>query len=172
MKRKVVALMLAGMMISGSGTMGHTVYAAESQDTVTEDTASTQSQDTVNKSESVYVTAKANGTAKEIKVKETLKNPGTSESLEDYSELQNIRNTDSDETYVDAGDGNLVWENQGKDISYEGETDKKLPVSVKVRYYLNGKEKKAKEMAGVSGKVKIRFEYTNQATEETEKRRR
>lgn len=166
MKRKVVALMLAGMMISGSGTMGHTVYAAESQDTVTEDTASTQSQDTVNKSESVYVTAKANGTAKEIKVKETLKNPGTSESLEDYSELQNIRNTDGEETYGDDGDGNLVWENQGKDISYEGETDKKLPVSVKVRYYLNGKEKKAKEMAGVFGKVKIRFEYTNQATEE------
>ena len=139
MKRKVVALMLAGMMISGSGTMGHTVYAAESQDTVTEDTASTQSQDTVNKSESVYVTAKANGTAKEIKVKETLKNPGTSESLEDYSELQNIRNTDGEETYGDDGDGNLVWENQGKDISYEGETDKKLTVSVKVRYYLNGK---------------------------------
>lgn len=93
MKRKVVALMLAGMMISGSGTIGHTVYAAESQDAATEEQTNDQSQDTINKSESVYVTAKANGTAKEIKVKETLKNLGTSESLEDYSELQNIRST-------------------------------------------------------------------------------
>ena len=161
MKRKVVALMLAGMMVSSAGYAGTTVYADSNSD-----------QTKVNKTESVYVTAKANGLVKKIKVKETLKNPGGNADIEDYSELTNIRNTDGEETYTEKGDGNLVWQNKGEDINYEGESSEKLPVSVKVRYFLNGKERKAKDMAGVSGKVKIRFEYENQAKEKCERRNR
>mgnify|MGYP004499726119 CR=1 FL=1 len=157
MKRKVVALMLAGMMVSSAGYAGTTVYADTNSD-----------QNKVNKTESVYVTAKANGFVKKIKVKETLKNPGDATDIEDYSKLSNIRNTDGEETYTEKGDGNLVWQNKGEDINYEGETSEKLPVSVKVRYYLDGKEMKAKDMAGVSGKVKIRFEYMNKTEQKVE----
>ena len=155
MKRKVIALLMAGMMVQSAGYAGTTVYA---------DTG----KDKVSKTESVYVTAKANGSVKKIKVKETLKNPGGNADIEDYSKLTNIRNTDGEETYTEKGDGNLVWQNKGEDISYEGESSEKLPVSVKVRYFLNGKELKAKDMAGVSGKVKIRFEYKNQTKENVE----
>ena len=157
MKRKVVALMLAGMMVSSAGYAGTTVYADTNSD-----------RNKVNKAESVYVTAKANGFVKKIKVKETLKNPGDATDIEDYSKLSNIRNTDGEETYTEKGDGNLVWQNKGEDINYEGETSEKLPVSVKVRYYLDGKEMKAKDMAGVSGKVKIRFEYMNKTEQKVE----
>ena len=157
MKRKVVALMLAGMMVSSAGYAGTTVYADTNSD-----------QNKVNKTESVYVTAKANGSVKKIKVKETLKNPGGTADIEDYSKLSNIRNTDGEETYTEKGDGSLVWQNKGEDINYEGETSEKLPVSVKVRYYLDGKEMKAKDMAGVSGKVKIRFEYMNKTEQKVE----
>lgn len=157
MKRKVVALMLAGMMVSGAGYAGTTVYADANSD-----------QNKVNKTESVYVTAKANGAVKKIKVKETLKNPGSNAEVEDYSKLTNIRNTDGEETYTETGDGNLVWQNKGEDISYEGKSSEKLPVSVRVRYFLDGKEMKAKDMAGVSGKVKIRFEYANKTQQKVE----
>lgn len=157
MKRKVVALMLAGMMVSSAGYTGTMVYA---------DTDS--GQNNMNKTESVYVTARANGSVKKIKVKETLKNPGSNADIEDYSKLTNIRNTDGEETYTEIGDGNLVWQNKGEDISYEGESSEKLPVSVKVRYFLDGKEMKAKNMAGVSGKIKIRFEYMNKTEQRVE----
>lgn len=149
--------MLAGMMVSGAGYAGTTVYADANSD-----------QNKVNKTESVYVTAKANGDVKKIKVKETLKNPGSNAEVEDYSKLTNIRNTDGEETYTETGDGNLVWQNKGEDISYEGKSSEKLPVSVRVRYFLDGKEMKAKDMAGVSGKVKIRFEYVNKTQQKVE----
>lgn len=149
--------MLAGMMVSGAGYAGTTVYADANSD-----------QNKVNKTESVYVTAKANGAVKKIKVKETLKNPGSNAEVEDYSKLTNIRNTDGEETYTETGDGNLVWQNKGEDISYEGKSSEKLPVSVRVRYFLDGKEMKAKDMAGVSGKVKIRFEYANKTQQKVE----
>ena len=135
MKRKVVALMLVGVMVSSAGYAGTTVYADTNSD-----------QNKVNKTESVYVTAKANGSVKKIKVKETLKNPGGNADIEDYSKLSNIRNTDGEETYTEKGDGSLVWQNKGEDINYEGETSEKLQVSVKARYYLDGKEMKEKDI--------------------------
>ena len=76
---------MAGMMMQSAGYAGTTVYA---------DTG----KDKVSKTESVYVTAKANGSVKKIKVKETLKNPGGNADIEDYSKLTNIRNTDGEET--------------------------------------------------------------------------
>lgn len=51
----------------------------------------------------------------------------------------------------------------------EGSTAaEEVPVSVKIRYYLDGKEMSPEEMAGVSGKVTIRFEYENLTKERVE----
>ena len=47
---------------------------------------------------------------------------------------------------------------QGEDISYEGTSNQQLPVTTKVTYYLDGKEIKPEDLAGKSGKVKIRFD--------------
>lgn len=41
------------------------------------------------------------------------------------------------------------------------ETDKKLPITCKIKYTLNGKEISAEELAGKSGKVTIEITYTN-----------
>ena len=41
------------------------------------------------------------------------------------------------------------------------ETDKKLPITCKIKYTLNGKEISAEELAGKSGKVTIEISYTN-----------
>lgn len=155
MKKRIAALVLAGVMVF-SGAEG-VAFAAD-----TDDAAS------VDKVESVYVDAKANGTVKKIQVTDVLKNQGKSGDLKDYSELTDIQNKEGEETYQQASDGSITWQNLGEDITYEGKSDKELPVTVKVRYYLDGKEKKAKEMAGVSGKVKIRFEYTNQTSEKVD----
>ncbi|MCR4955228.1 MAG: methyl-accepting chemotaxis protein [Lachnospiraceae bacterium] len=115
------------------------------------------------KEESVYVLAKTDGTPRKITVTEALKNPGKDKKIEDYTLLTHIKNKEGDEAYKDLGDGNLQWENHGDDVHYEGTADpeKQLPLTVKVTYYLNGKKVKGSDLAGKSGKVKIRFDYTN-----------
>ena len=54
-----------------------------------------------------------------------------------------------------------VWTAEGKDVYYQGEIDKKLPVDISVSYTLDGKSVSAKELAGKSGKVTIKYSYKN-----------
>ena len=42
-----------------------------------------------------------------------------------------------------------------------GKSNGQLPVDVKITYYLDGQEIAPENLAGKSGKVKIRFDYTN-----------
>lgn len=115
----------------------------------------------IDKTETVYVKADANGSVKEISVEELLKNLGSKETIEDYSTLQDIKNTKGDEEFTRQSDGILLWENHGEDISYKGTSTEELPVSVKVSYYLDGKQTKPEDIAGKSGEVRIRFDYEN-----------
>lgn len=119
------------------------------------------SSDDAGKVETVYVNADASGAANDIIVSEWLKNSGASAKLSDKTELKDIVNVKGDETFKDNGDGTLTWEAKGSDIYYQGVTDKKLPVNMKITYALDGKEVKPEELAGKSGKVTIRFEYEN-----------
>ena len=54
-----------------------------------------------------------------------------------------------------------AWQAGGKDIYYQGTATEEPPVTQKVTYYLDGKEISPEDLAGKSGKVKIRFDYTN-----------
>lgn len=118
------------------------------------------------KEESVYVLADAYGTPDEITVTTSLKNPGEQEPITDYTVLSDIKNKEGDEEYKLSSDGTLTWENHGRDIQYEGTATKDLPVSVKVTYFLDDKEVTAEELAGATGAVRIRFDYTNHTAEE------
>lgn len=150
MKKKVVLMLLAGALATGQVTP---VLAADAKD------------DKIDKSETVYVKAKADGTVKETKVNDLLDISGKEGDIEDYSTLTDIKNKESDEEYTQSADGSVIWENHGENISYEGKSDKELPVDVKVSYYLDGKKMMPKDMIGKSGKVKIRFDYDNKTSE-------
>ena len=112
------------------------------------------------KTETVYVDANADGSVKKITVKDWLRRNGDGEII-DFSNLKDIKNTEGDEEYMQNADGTITWENKGEDISYEGTSNQQLPVTTKVTYYLDGKEIEPEDLAGKSGKVKIRFDYTN-----------
>lgn len=150
MKKKVVLMLLAGALAIGQVTP---VLAADAKD------------DKIDKSETVYVKAKADGTVKETKVNDLLDISGKEGDIEDYSTLTDIKNKEGDEEYTQSADGSVIWENHGENISYEGKSDKELPVDVKVSYYLDGKKMTPKDMIGKSGKVKIRFDYDNKTSE-------
>lgn len=112
------------------------------------------------KEETVYVVANADGSANNVIVSEWLKNKEGSDTLKDASDLKDITNVKGDEAFTQNGD-EITWEAKGNDIYYQGTTEKELPVTEKITYYLDGEEMKPEEIAGKSGKVTIRFDYTN-----------
>lgn len=117
------------------------------------------------KDETVYVLASADGTVKKIIVSDWIKNTLKSSTLTDYSELENAENVKGDESYTVSGENCRVWDAQGNDIYYQGNIDKELPVELSVTYYLDGKAVSADEIKGKSGKVKIRYDYKNKQYE-------
>ncbi|MDY2608361.1 MAG: hypothetical protein SOV90_10670 [Lachnospiraceae bacterium] len=118
------------------------------------------------KEETVYVLTDANGNVNKTIVSDWLKNKDGSDKLEDKSDLKDIENVKSDADYITEEDGAITWNANGEDIYYQGTTDKQLPVDVKVTYLLDGKEMSPSEIAGKSGKVTIKFEYTNNQKKE------
>ncbi len=129
-----------------------------------EETEEYRSSMTVDKAETVYAKADADGTVTEITVETQLRNPDPEgeDPIADYSLLTDIRNTESDEELIQNDDGNLLWENHGHDISYKGTSDAQLPVTVRIQYFLDGQPIDADSLAGQSGQVTIRFDYENQ----------
>ena len=114
------------------------------------------------KEETVYVMTKANGSNDKIIVSDWLKNPKGLKDLEDVSNLKDIENTKTDEEF-DASGNKLTWKTNGGDIYYKGNYSGDLPIEMKVTYTLDGKETKPEDMAGKSGKVTIRYDFTNKA---------
>lgn len=117
------------------------------------------------KEETVYIISDAAGTKKEVIVSDWLKNMERTENLEDLSELTDIKNVKGEESFEQGGEHGLTWNANGADIYYQGSTDKESPVEVKVTYYLDDKEISSEELAGKSGKVKMHFQYKNNAKE-------
>ena len=113
----------------------------------------------VDKKESVYASADTYGSIYKTEVEVILK-ATDDKTIDDYTDLKNIRNTNSDETFTI--DGNLIsFENKGEDIHYKGISDKNLPVDIKISYRLDGKNVTVEQLKGQSGKVEIRFDYSN-----------
>lgn len=119
------------------------------------------------KEETVYILAGADGSVQKIIVSDWLKNAAGDSTISDISELTDIENVRDDLHYTDEGNVK-VWDARGNDIYYQGNIDKELPVTLSVSYTLDGKSITPEELAGKSGKVKIRFDYTNNQYETVE----
>lgn len=114
------------------------------------------------KEETVYLITDANGNVTKTIVSGWLKNGSKSNEIQDVSDLSDIENVKGDETFTQDGE-KLTWQANGEDIYYQGTTDKETPITQKVTYYLDGTEISPEELAGKSGNVTIRFDYTNNA---------
>ncbi len=114
----------------------------------------------LSKEETVYANLSASGKIKNITVSEHLINDEKLSKINDYSKLTNIKNINGDETFI-SDNNKLTWESNGNDIYYQGSTDKELPVSTKIKYYLDGKEISKKDLKGKKGHVKIEVKYIN-----------
>lgn len=112
------------------------------------------------KDETVYTKLKYDGSVKNIYVNEHLINDEKSDTITDYSILNDIININGNETYKKT-DNKLVWNALGKDIFYEGKYKKELPINMHITYKLNGIETDPKDMLGKKGNITITIKYEN-----------
>lgn len=162
---KPVALLLCGLLLVGS-VVPQAISALrpeqQSQPTVKENTPPAEEPEAaLTKDETVYVLAGADGSVEKIIVSDWIQNTLGCAKVTDKSQLTDTVNVKGEETYTLGGDDTRVWDAQGKDIYYQGNIQKELPVSLSVTYKLDGKSISPEELAGKSGKVTIRFDYTN-----------
>lgn len=148
--------------------MAETAATADAPAAVTETAAQTTAPKTtpggVDKSETVYAKANADGTVTETTVEAVLK-ARDGATIPDVTALRDIINKEGDEEYTTGADNALTWQNSGSAITYEGKSDAALPVTTRVTYYLNGVETAPDDLAGQSGRVRIHFDYTNHTRE-------
>lgn len=112
------------------------------------------------KDETVYSKLDKNGSRYSTIVNSHIENEEQAKIVNDISDLLNIKNVNGDEELNQYGN-DLVWNADGSDIYYQGESQKELPIECNVKYELDDKEISVKELAGKSGKVKINIEYIN-----------
>lgn len=182
LKSKYIVRVVAGVLtiaLVGTGIGATAVFAEKNSTAVTAEADSTTGSnkdaddiadklmDSVSlkdndadKDESVYLISDANGNVNKTIVVDHLKNKDKKDTLEDASNLSDIENVKGKEKFTQSGD-KLTWQADGKDIYYQGTATEEPPVTQKVTYYLDGKEISPEDLAGKSGKVKIRFDYTN-----------
>lgn len=171
---KTIAVCLSAALIAGGvsaavfGADSHTASDTEAVQTVSETDDSNESETTLSKDETVYVIAGADGSVQKIIVSDWIKNSLGSASINDNSQLTDIENVKGDESYTIGSGSAKVWDAQGGDIYYQGNIEKELPVNLSVTYTLDGKTVSPSELAGKSGKVSIRFDYTNNQYETVE----
>lgn len=191
--RKYVIRIIAGVLVVGmvgTGVSTANVFAAKTAQESTESTESTEkdsekddsdaesklkdalddsikfSEKEIGKEETVYVLADSTGKERKVIVSDHLINDENKDTIEDASTLKDIENVKGDETFKQDG-SKLTWQADGNDIYYQGTSTKETPVSQTITYSLDGKEVKPEELAGKSGKVTIRFDYTNNETVKT-----
>ncbi len=115
----------------------------------------------LSKEETIYTKLNTDGSIKSVVVNNHLINNEKLDKIKDYSELENIININSEHQYVK--ENNLVtWNSLGSDIFYKGTTNKKLPITTKINYKLNGQNILLKDLIGKDGDVVIEINFENQ----------
>ena len=111
------------------------------------------------KDESIYIKLEEDGKVNNSIASEHLYNFSDKKVL-DKTNLFDIKNL-NDNSKFSQNDDKLVWETSGSDIYYQGTYKKDLPISIEVKYYLNGKEQKVDDILGKKGNIKIVLNYKN-----------
>ena len=145
---KKVQIIAAALAVTLAGSLtGISAFAANKQDTdaTTPEPAATASAVESASSaagETVYIIANTDGSAKKVIVSQRYDKDDPNAAQEAQSSLTDAQNVK----------GDSCW---------QGTTDKALPVTTAITYTLDGKAVSAEELAGKSGHVTIRFDYTN-----------
>ena len=148
---KVVGSVVLSAVMAGS-MMPVTVFAQSNDENPTE------------KTETVYSVLNSDGSISDTIVSSWLHDEDGINNIKETLNLTDVKNIKSNEK--PSKDGNTyTWNAKGNDVYYEGTGTKQLPVSVKLRYELDGQKMSAKDMEGKSGHLKLTISFTNNYSE-------
>lgn len=148
---KVVGSVVLSAVMAGS-MMPVTVFAQNNDENPTE------------KTETVYSVLNSDGSISDTIVSSWLHDEDGINNIKETLNLTDVKNIKSNEK--PSKDGNTyTWNAKGNDVYYEGTATKQLPVSVKLRYELDGQEMSAKDIEGKSGHLKLTISFTNNYSE-------
>lgn len=148
---KVVGSVVLSAVMAGS-MMPVTVFAQNNDENPTE------------KTETVYSVLNSDGSISDTIVSSWLHDEDGINNIKETLNLTDVKNIKSNEK--PSKDGNTyTWNAKGNDVYYEGTGTKQLPVSVKLRYELDGQEMSVKDMEGKSGHLKLTISFTNNYSE-------
>lgn len=148
---KVVGSVLLSAVMAGS-MMPVTVFAQSNDENPTE------------KTETVYSVLNSDGSISDTIVSSWLHDEDGINNIKETLNLKDVKNIKSNEK--PSKDGNTyTWNAKGNDVYYEGTATKQLPVSVKIRYELDGQEISTNDIQGKSGHLKLTISFTNNYSE-------
>lgn len=140
--KRIIAALLAALLIIG--ILPLSAFAA------TENTP---------KEEVVYINLNADGSVKEIVVVNIFDLDKDGQII-DYGKYESLRNMTTTDKIGYSGETVTIDAKAGK-LYYEGKLDSNvMPWNIAIRYYMDGKEYKASDIAGKSGDLKITINIT------------
>ena len=148
---KVVGSVVLSAVMAGS-MMPVTVFAQNNDENPTE------------KTETVYSVLNSDGSISDTIVSSWLHDEDGINNIKETLNLTDVKNIKSNEKPSKNGN-TYTWNAKGNDVYHEGTATKQLPVSVKLRYELDGQEMSAKDMEGKSGHLKLTISFTNNYSE-------
>ena len=136
MSKKIIAMLTALVMV-----LGCTGALAENK-----------------KHERVYVVAGADGTVNSITDSIRLENTDGLEELVDRTMLTDIQNVGGNETFTLEGE-TLIWKADGKNVTYQGTSDKTPAILPSVTLTLDGEEISAADLKEKNGEAVLTVTY-------------
>lgn len=165
MPKKALSLVLAAALLAGACTG----CGKKSDDTTPEPTEKPKQAEykltdaAVTKEETVFINISPGGEVKKVNVTDRLHTDMPQVRVEDKTDLKNIADVKTFIEPVIKGD-KMYWDMDSTDLYYNGVSEKEPPMSVSVKYYLDGEEITADKLSGKSGDVKMTVTVSNKLT--------
>ena len=143
--KRIISVLLVALLIIG--VMPFSAFAAS---------------ENTPKEEVVYINLNADGSVKEINVVNIFDLDKNGQII-DYGKYESLRNMTTTDKIGYSGETITIDAKAGK-LYYEGKLDSNvMPWNIAIRYYMDGKEYKASDIAGKSGNLKITMKITENA---------
>lgn len=117
------------------------------------------------KTETVYTVLNADGSVSDISVSSWLHDEDGIHNVKEKLDLSDVENIKGNEK--PGIDGNVyTWNSEQSDLYYTGKSEKKLPITVKISYEIDGRKMSAQEAQGKSGHLKLCVELSAAVSKE------
>ena len=149
---KVVGSLILSAVMAGNMMP---IYATE---TSSDDTNPTE------KTETVYAVLNDDGSVSNTIVSSWLHDEDGISNIKETLNLKNVKNIKTSEEPSKSGN-TYTWNASGNDVYYQGDATATLPVTLKIKYELDGKEVSSSNIEGKSGHLKMTLSFTNNQSE-------